>query len=393
MNKLLYIYLICLFIFTTASAQDGISFRELEWTEALEKSAEENKLVFVSAYVDWSEPCEEIEKYTYSDKEVGEYFNENFINIRLDMEAFPGVELTEYYNIYGFPALLFVDETGTAVHRGCGALETGELIALGKEALSDQRLIDYRKKFEQGERSTAFLVDYSYKLETACMSTDRFVADYFKSVPQKEWVNEPSWTMINLNITDPYSDQFQYLMSYHDMFALRYGKDTVDQKIYNVLLSQFISIYDQEDFTLFAIQALRSLVSKLDFNQQGELSSLVNLQYADLKEDWPLYAESVLKVIEEQEVTDPEQLNEFAWKFYLFVDDQGQLSQAKDWMKKVLSDYPDATYHDTYASLLFKLGDQKGAVKYAERALQAAEIEQQDLMHYEAQLQKFKGGY
>ena len=95
MSKIHFSSLLCLFIYSGAFAQEGIRFQDLEWTEALDQSAKTGKLVFVSAYVDWSEPCQEIEKYTYTDKEVGEFFNENFINIRMDMEAFPGVDLTE----------------------------------------------------------------------------------------------------------------------------------------------------------------------------------------------------------------------------------------------------------------------------------------------------------
>ena len=159
------------------------------------------------------------------------------------------------------------------------------------------------------------------------------------------------------------------------------------------MLDQFITIYEGEDFTLFAIQALKSILGMQDFQQKDELASMVNLKYADLKEDWGLYSESVLSVIKEQEVTDPEQLNEFAWKFYLFVSDKEKLNQAKDWMKVVLEDYAYATYMDTYASLHYKLGNLKEAVRYSRRALQAAELEEQDLMHYQAQLQKFEAGY
>ena len=61
-------------------------------------------------------------------------------------------------------------------------------------------------------------------------------------------------------------------------------------------------------------------------------------------------------------------------------------------MKEVLRDYPDATYYDTYASLKYKLGAVKEAVKFSELAMQAAEIAGEDLMHYKTQLDLFRSG-
>lgn len=392
MSKIIISAAIFMLIAFCSKAQEGVSFEELDWIEALEKANEENKLVFLEAYVNWSQPCTMLEKFALQDEGVGAFYNENFINIRMDMEAFPGVELAEIYEIYAFPYLLFVRPDGEVVHRGCGVLDAKEMIALGKEAMGGQNLAYYQEKFDSGDRSAEFLAEYSMLLENACMDKTRLIEEYFRTVKYEDWTNEASWTMINLNVTDPYSDQFQYLMKNQSEFAGKYGKDTVDKKIYNVLLDQFIAIYEGADITLFATQALRDMLSKIDFNQKNELKSLVDMKYADLKQNWDLYAENAVKVVKEQGVTDPDQLNEFGWKFYLFVNDQEKLQMAVEWMEKVLKEYPDATYMDTYASLLYKTGNQKRAVRFAEKALQAAEYELQDLMHYEVQLEKFKSG-
>lgn len=375
-----------------SQAQDGVKFLGLDWEAALDKARVEQKLIFLEGYVTWSEPCEIMEKYTLSDKEAGDYYNERFINIQLDMEDFPGALLAEEYEVASFPVMLFVNGKGEVVHRGCGAIEAQEFIDLGKAALSENNLASMQAQFVGGERSLDFLVAYSLLLDDACLDSRQFVDTFFQELPHGQWMEEAAWTMINLNVDDPFSEPFQYLMAYHDMFSLKYGKDTVDQKIYNVLLDQLIDIYEGADLTLFATQALRQLISSVDFQDNQELISLTDLKTADLKENWPKYAENAVKVVSEQSVADPDQLNEFAWKFYLFVDDEQHLRQAAGWMKEVLKDYPDATYYDTYASLLFKLGERDEAIKYAEKALQAAEIALEDLMHYKTQLKLFGGG-
>lgn len=392
MNKIILLGILLLPMTFNILAQDSISFQDIEWTDALEKSSKEGKLIFMEAYASWSLPCSSIERYAFKDAQVAAYFNENFINIRMDMEDFPGVELAELYEIFAYPGLLFFNGQGEVVHRGCGALVSAELLKLGQRALEGPNLTDYEKRFRSGEKSVEFLVDYTKVLEAGCADKSSFVEAYFTQTPQKEWMSEASWAMINLNIEDPYCDQFQFLMAYHDRFALEYGEDTVDMKIYDVLLGQFIDIYEERDITLFAIQALRNLISRTDFNQKNELSSLVDLEYADLKSNWPLFAEKAVRVVKEQQVENPDQLNEFAWKFYLFIDDPELLATAKGWMEGVLERFPEATYLDTYASLLYKTGDRKASVEYSQRALQAAELENQDLMHYQSQLMKFESG-
>ena len=392
LTSFLTIVLLLSLSFSSQAQDKGIQFVDMEWEKVLEKSKAENKLIFITGFVEWSEPCAVLREYTLSDKEVGEYYNQKFINVLVDMEDYLGLQLTDLYEVQSYPVFLFIDAEGNMVHRGCGAIDATDFLTMGEVALSESNLSIMKRKFETGERSVDFLTEYSYALEYACVNKTEFIETFFEGTDQKDWMTEESWTMINLNVSDPYSKQIQYLMAYHDMFSMKYGKDTVDAKIFNVLLDQLISIYEGEDLTLFATQALRRLISEVEFTDKEKLASLADLKVNDLKENWPAYAINAITVVEEQEVSDPDQLNEFSWKFYLFIDDVAQLETAAKWMKGVLQDYPDATYYDTFASLKFKLGDQKEAVKYGQLALQAAELEGEDVIHYKTQLDLFKAG-
>lgn len=391
--KLWFFATMCVLVgFKTQAQDEGVVFQDISWDEALQVAADENKLIFLEGYVHWSQPCAVLEKYVFTDQEVGLFFNERFVNIRLDMDDFPGAQLGEMFGVNSYPTLLFLDPQGNLVHRGCGALETNELISLGHQALSDSTLQAFEARYQQGDRSNDFLVNYSLLLADACMDTDFLVEDFFGDMPKTNWVDAAAWNMINLNVSEAYSEQFQFLLQNREAFAQRYGQDTVDAKIYTVLLDQLIAIYEGADLTLFATQALEKLIQEVDFNQQQKLLSLTQLKTADLKANWQQYGASAVKVVEEQEVSDPDQLNEFGWKFYLFVDDREHLAQAAAWMKGVITANPNATYLDTYASLQYKLGNTKEAIKYGKQALEAAELELEDLMHYREQLAMFQAG-
>ncbi|MFY0599438.1 MAG: thioredoxin family protein [Cyclobacteriaceae bacterium] len=380
-----------LLLVSFAASAQMIDFEEPDWQAAVDKARSEEKLLMVYMNTVWCEPCLEMEEGVFQESTVHDFYSDNFINVPFDAEEFPGAEIADMYGVSVFPGFLFINVYGELIHKGCGWMDNDDFVQLGRDALDGEKnLSGFKKRYADGERSASFLKDYSYLLDASCVDASGFVKSFFKDRPKENWVDEESWTMISLNIFDPFSDQFEFLVSNKDVFSERYGKDTVEAKIYDVLLRQFIQIYEGEDLTLFANQALQKIIGKADFAQKSELESMVELQYSELTGDWELYGSSVVKVVEEQQVVDEIQLNEFAWKFYLFVEDQALLDVSIDWMEALLRREKSATSMDTYASLLFKSGKRKEAIKWEKMALKKAEEELEDLTHYQLQLEKFK---
>ena len=118
-------------IFGTVSAQ-GIEFHHGTFAEAKAKAAKENKIIFVDAYAKWCGPCKWMAANTFTDTEVGEYFNDNFIPVKMDMEVGEGRTLARQWGIRAYPTLLFFDAEGKEVHRDLGAKKKEQLLQLGK---------------------------------------------------------------------------------------------------------------------------------------------------------------------------------------------------------------------------------------------------------------------
>ena len=62
----------------------GVNFRPLSYTEAIELAAKENKMVFIDFYTTWCGPCKRMSKEVFPQQEVGEYFNRTFISLKLE---------------------------------------------------------------------------------------------------------------------------------------------------------------------------------------------------------------------------------------------------------------------------------------------------------------------
>ncbi|MFN4147753.1 MAG: thioredoxin family protein [Runella sp.] len=115
---------------TTAS--EGIQFVDASWAKVLEKAQKEKKLIFFDAYTSWCGPCKMLQRNVFTRKDVAEFFNANFVNVKKDMEIGEGPMLAEKYPIEGYPSLFFLDAKGKIVTQHLGYIEAEALINLGK---------------------------------------------------------------------------------------------------------------------------------------------------------------------------------------------------------------------------------------------------------------------
>ena len=120
---------------TDATGQ-GIQFIEADWNKALAEAKKQNKLIFLDAYASWCGPCKLLKKNTFPDKEAGEYFNKNFINVAIDMEKGDGPVLSEKYSVNAYPTLIITDANGKIITFTQGYIKPKQLIDFGKYGLS-----------------------------------------------------------------------------------------------------------------------------------------------------------------------------------------------------------------------------------------------------------------
>lgn len=120
---------------TPPNSDQGIQFFKGTWSEAVKKAKAENKPIFLDVYATWCGPCKQLKRNTFSDKEVGEYFNSKFINVSLDGEQAEGRVLMTRYNLRAYPSLLIIDQNEVATVIEAGYKTPNKLIDFGKNGL------------------------------------------------------------------------------------------------------------------------------------------------------------------------------------------------------------------------------------------------------------------
>ncbi len=113
----------------------GIQFFDGTWDQVLAKAKKEKRLIFLDVYATWCGPCKRLQANTFTDEEVGKYFNKHFINVKLDGEKGEGRTIAQRYGVRAYPSLYFLDHTGQVVHFTAGFRDPQRMIELGESVV------------------------------------------------------------------------------------------------------------------------------------------------------------------------------------------------------------------------------------------------------------------
>lgn len=124
---------ICSFIPADEGSSEGINFLSISLDKAKEMAAEEDKLIFIDVMTSWCGPCKMMAKSTFQDAEVGEFYNEHFICLKLDAEKTEdGRFVDRAYRVKGYPTLLFIDSKGKSIKELIGYHDASSFLSKTK---------------------------------------------------------------------------------------------------------------------------------------------------------------------------------------------------------------------------------------------------------------------
>lgn len=227
---------------TTKAQTKKIIFEHLTLQEALTKAKVENKSVFIDCFTTWCIPCKQMEANVFTQDSVADFYNKNFINIKVDMEKGEGPALREMFTIEAYPSYLILDAEGKNRNKFVGGMAAKDFLANARKGLSaNSDEANLNARYEQGDRTPEFLRAYiKHKVKVMEISKAKQLnVEFMATLTPEQKASAENWFLFGQNrytmyLSDLFSPNFKYLADHWKDFVEKNTKDTVDKKLSSV---------------------------------------------------------------------------------------------------------------------------------------------------------------
>ncbi len=361
----------------------GINFFHGTWEEALAQAAEEEKLIFVDAYAKWCGPCKRMSKNVFTQQSVGDYYNANFINMKIDMEEGLGLTFRQDYPVRAYPTLMFIDENGEIVRKSVGGKQEAAFIALGEDVVASyDRSGEYADEYEKGNRDFDLVMGYIKALNKAGKPSSKVANDFLRN--NKDLSGARLVDFLYESVTSADSRIFELYASQLDAVKAKYGQEAALDKINRAGEASLETAIAFESMDL--LEETHKVINHYNPTYGEEFKLKSYLEYARATNDISLMRAAV-KEMTETVVTDNQEKVDLVEELMLYqVLDDEIANTSEEIMSKVVKKSDQTKYRLFYAQILHQNKKDKKALKEAEKAYKLADdedacrIELQDLI-------------
>lgn len=401
-------------LLTMAQDESGIKWTTgLTWPQIKAKAKKENKYIFVDCFTTWCKPCKQMDKEVYTVDSVGNYLNEKFISVKLQMDVTKNdvevvkswrktaKEIEGQYRITAYPSYVFFAPHGAVVSKEIGYKNPGAFLQVARNATDPaKQYFILLKKYKQGKldhAGTQSLIKMAQQIGDTADYRSLLKSYYAYLHKQKK---EKLYTKENIEFvasTLDRPDMVLFEMFYPDGKEVNrvkqsdwYAKKVVDKIINNEKVQPFLNTVQgnsEPDWHLL----YNTIAKNYGDDYAGRNVLDAKIQWYSTKSDGLRWARSLNDKIEKygSDTTDLSEdfrlisAAEIAWlnlgrTSELSNEIITELSRICVWVEgvtrrgeKLTSDYANRwdMYMDTYANLLYKAGRTADAIRWEELAI------------------------
>lgn len=273
------------------SAQEGVTFENLTFEEALQKAKESGRWIFLDAYTSWCGPCKMMAEKVFTQPEAGDFFNSRFVNVKYDMEKGEGPALAKKFRIGAYPTFVLIKPDGTVHDKLVGGSDVAGIISRVESSMNSKETVGtLGARYEQGERDKAFLLDYLQALLN--VSDTRQARDIATLLSEQltdaEKMEAACWVLFDNNDLAPFgSENYQFLLTNRKQFYQQVGREKVDSRLANLYAGVLSSIVWGRDAktTPEDIRKMERVIRDLHTDRKKQLSVYVDMANAYKEND------------------------------------------------------------------------------------------------------------
>ncbi|KAA2238789.1 DUF255 domain-containing protein [Chitinophaga agrisoli] len=397
---------ICIPLIANAQQNNGIKFEEsLSWDQVKEKAKAQNKYIFVDCYTTWCGPCKMMDKKVYSNDTVGNYMNNKYISIKIQMDtsARDNEHVKKWHTIANFlrqqtkipayPAYLFFSPNGDMVHKDIGYKSPSNFVDLASIATDPNKqyytLIENYRSGKMDFSEMPYLISMATALmdnELVSVIAQDYIDNYLLNLEEDTLYTKKNILFISNYINSSKAKYFALFSRESEridavMAKKGYSQKIVDQVIKNEEIIPVLTVASQtgEEPNWNKVYKIIQKNFSTEYAERNiltgkELWYKYNAEKYD--KNWSEYIKYAIQKVEKYgtDTTDFWQdnyLNDIAWfGIFLHGNDIKQIGTGIKWMKNVIQRNPNQPgFKDTYANLLYKAGHTREAISLEEEVV------------------------
>ena len=365
-----FLYLLFLFVsLQTVKSQNQFTVDGITYKTALENAKTQDKPVFVMLYADWCPHCNQMKKEVFSDQNVMDFLNKNYICVWKSIEKEEGTALKNKFKTTSLPAFLFLDANESLLYALKGEMKKEEFLTEANYALNTKLQLPYLEKdFLTDPSNVTKFFTYLNTLKKGKDRTELSIPThiYLQTQSDSQLVSETNWRVIANGVTDIDSREFQYVLKHQKEFATVASQNRVDRKVESIVNELLRPLVDNLDTINYYKQ--REIAKSIRLQKTDSLVFKFDLTLAERTEKWNFYKKVTLEDTEKLVWNDASFLKDIGQTYLKHINDTESLKKSISWVKHSLELTDSYDGNLLVARLYNKVKDKKQALKYAKDA-------------------------
>lgn len=423
MHRLLITYLIFLSFLSVALGQTSygvVQFHHIDIAEAVAKAEAEGKKIFIDTYAPWCIPCKKMDPI-FRDRDVAAFFNEHFINVKVNMDRHVGKDIAARYHIAFLPTLVFAEADGKMRLSVDRVLNKHELLAFANTALSEpqrnpvaqsrpvkkvehntvrrsNKKLSETTSSSQKQSETIVAAEPEKAEEKILMIFDKekqstdpqqyFQEAYFRMqlmdgshwesakaylATQDDWSTEKNMRFIFDFVKSTQTPEFEYILSNRSKFNALFTEFQIDRTIEILVYTRLNQGYPRPE-----LEEARELFKAAKvINPNLRAYKYIIKRKLDESDDSDIleYIDNYLQI---DGYTDAKMLNLYGEYAAKTMSKRKDLSIAKKYVEEALVQQPNnPQYHMTLAKIYYRLENKVKATMHTKRTMELSQNQEQ----------------
>tara|TARA_B100000902_G_scaffold7473_1_gene9593 strand:+ start:936 stop:1958 length:1023 start_codon:yes stop_codon:yes gene_type:complete len=230
----------------------GCNSQKLNWYKGSLEDAfalSDDKIIMIDFYTDWCAPCKLLDSDTFTNEEVIQYIDNNFIPIKINAESEYGMPLYEKFKGTGYPMIIFLDKEKNEIDRFYGFYPPNDFILKLNNILSgDHTFPDLLTKYKLGDNSSSTIFELAKKYFSRGEYDDALQL-YEKVLENKDlsynMFHETNYSIGMIKLKNNESNNLEkYIRQYPESFLLK-------QSIINLLMYYKFNFLEKKELDLY----------------------------------------------------------------------------------------------------------------------------------------------